>query len=709
MAQENAKHHRIPWKKLGADYLLIACGIAANLIFSWAVSLAGWPIYLDSIGTIFVSFTGGFVPGILTGYITNLLKTIFDPLAVFYCAINVMIAVLAAFLFRREWFRRWRKALLSVPLFALIGGVAGGFLTLMLYGFRFGDGFSGRLAMQIDSALHNTTLSQICADFLLDIPDKLISLVIAMAAFRLFPRRIRDSFRYQAWLQNPLSRENYREAEKFQPIGLSLRTKVVVVLTVSIVTISAVTTGISYFNYHDSTINSQIQMGFGVTRVLISNMDPDRVDEYITLGEAAPGYRESRSAMADVCASSPNIKYVYVYRILEDGCQVVFDPDTPDTPGEAPGAVIPFDDAFSPQLPALLAGREIEPVISNETYGWLLSVYTPVRNSAGETVCYACTDIDMTELWEDECRFLAKSLSLFVGLAMLILAGFLWYAENGVILPINSMAFASSGFAFNSEEERKDGADQLRRLGIRTHDEIENLYHAITKTTDDSVRYIAESQEKNAIITRMQENLIITMADLVESRDQNTGDHIRNTSEYTRIIMDQLLREGHYTDLLTPEFRADVYRSAPLHDIGKIRISDTVLNKPGRLTDEEFAVMKLHTVYGGEVIEKTRSASPDISYLNVAKDLATYHHEWWNGRGYPEGLKGEDIPLSARIMAVADVFDALVSKRCYKDGFSFEKSMSIIREEAGTHFDPLVAQAFINASDEVHRVLESRQ
>jgi HD-GYP domain-containing protein (c-di-GMP phosphodiesterase class II) len=152
-----------------------------------------------------------------------------------------------------------------------------------------------------------------------------------------------------------------------------------------------------------------------------------------------------------------------------------------------------------------------------------------------------------------------------------------------------------------------------------------------------------------------------------------------------------------------------VFRSAPLHDIGKIHIPDAVLNKPGKLTDEEFALMKKHTIYGGDVIEKTRPASANISFLDVAKDLATYHHEWWNGRGYPEGLKGEEIPLSARIMAVADVFDALVSKRCYKPGFGFEKSMEIIREESGTHFDPLVAGAFLNAADEVRKVLEDRE
>ena len=278
-----------------------------------------------------------------------------------------------------------------------------------------------------------------------------------------------------------------------------------------------------------------------------------------------------------------------------------------------------------------------------------------------------------------------------------------------MIMPINSMANVTGSFAFNSEAERAEGAEQIHKLGIGTKDEIENLYEAIMKTTDDSVRYIAESQEKNDIINRMQENLIITMANLVESRDQSTGDHIKNTAEYTRIIMDELKKEGHYTDQLTDEYCADVFRSAPLHDIGKIHIPDAVLNKPGKLTDEEFALMKKHTIYGGDVIEKTRPASANISFLDVAKDLATYHHEWWNGRGYPEGLKGEEIPLSARIMAVADVFDALVSKRCYKPGFGFEKSMEIIREESGTHFDPLVAGAFLNAADEVRKVLEDRE
>lgn len=698
------------WKRLNRYLLLVLGGILVNLVLAQAVRGLALPVYIDSIGTILVSVLGGLVPGVVVGYATNLLKMFFDPESIYYCAINVLIAVLAVLLRQRRWFRSWGKTLLSVPLFALVGGGLGSLLTWVMYGLGFAEDFSGPLARQIYNAgLHSVLLSTMASSTLYDLLDKLISVTAAIGIWRLLPRSFRDRFRYHSWLQNPLSREDYKLAERFRPKGMSLRTKIVLLLSCSILIIAAATTGISYYTFHETLIRDQKETAESVANLMMTKFDPERIDEYLRDGEKAPGYTDSETEMSGIRNSNKKIAYVYVYQIREDGCHVVFDPDTPEMAGSAPGEVVEFDGAFLRYREKLLAGEKIDPVITNGKYGWLLSFYMPVKNSEGQTVCYSCVDINMEELRAEECRFLARILSLFISLAVLILAAFFWYAEQGVILPINSMAAASESFAFNSEEERIEGADQLHSLGIQTNDEIENLYEAIIKTTNDSLNYIAESQEKNKVISRMQENLIVTMADLVESRDQNTGDHIKNTADYTRIIMEELKKEGHYTDQLTDEFCADVYRSAPLHDIGKIRIPDAVLNKPGKLSDEEFAMMKLHTVYGGEVIDKTRPASANISYLDVAKDLATYHHEWWNGRGYPEGLKGEEIPLAARIMAVADVFDALVSKRCYKDGFSFEKSMDIIREESGTHFDPLVAGAFLNASDEVRKVLEKRQ
>ena len=181
---------------------------------------------------------------------------------------------------------------------------------------------------------------------------------------------------------------------------------------------------------------------------------------------------------------------------------------------------------------------------------------------------------------------------------------------------------------------------------------------------------------------------------------------MRKPADYTRIILNQLKKDGAYPEQLTKAFIEDVVQSAPLHDVGKIRISDAILNKPGKLTPEEFEEIKTHTTAGRDILTSAIDtvAEESSGYLNEARNLAWCHHEKWDGTGYPRGLSGEDIPLSARIMAVADVFDALVSRRSYKEPFPFDTSLEIIREGSGTHFDPKVAEAFLRAEAEVRRV-----
>ena len=200
-------------------------------------------------------------------------------------------------------------------------------------------------------------------------------------------------------------------------------------------------------------------------------------------------------------------------------------------------------------------------------------------------------------------------------------------------------------------------------------------------------------------VSGMQSGMITFMAEVVENRDDNTGGHIRRTADYVEQIAKELKRQGAYPDILSDRYMKDMIVAAPLHDIGKIHIPDAVLNKPGRLSDDEFAVMKTHTTAGEELLKRAREELGESGYLNTAVEMAAYHHEWWNGRGYPYGISGEEIPLCARIMAVADVFDALTSKRCYKDAMPVEKAYAIIREESGTHFDPAVAEAFLRQQE----------
>lgn len=215
---------------------------------------------------------------------------------------------------------------------------------------------------------------------------------------------------------------------------------------------------------------------------------------------------------------------------------------------------------------------------------------------------------------------------------------------------------------------------------------------------------IVQGNKRNYLLKKyngMQSHIITTMADIIENRDESTGGHIKRTAKYVEILAKELQKEGKHTDILTNKYISDMVLAAPLHDIGKIHISDTVLNKPGKLTDEEFALMKTHTTAGRELLEKAKGDLGDIRYLNIAIEMAAYHHEWENGRGYPYGVTDKEIPLCAKILAVADVFDALTSKRCYKAAMPFEKACSIIREEKGTHFDEEVVEAFNVSSDKI--------
>ena len=202
-------------------------------------------------------------------------------------------------------------------------------------------------------------------------------------------------------------------------------------------------------------------------------------------------------------------------------------------------------------------------------------------------------------------------------------------------------------------------------------------------------------------ISNMQSGMITFMAEVVENRDDNTGGHIRRTAKYVESIAKELKRQGVYSNILTDRYLSDMVVAAPLHDVGKIHIPDAVLNKPGKLTEEEFEVMKTHTTAGEELLIHAKEELGESGYLNTAVEMAAYHHEWWNGKGYPYGISGEEIPLCARIMAVADVFDALTSKRCYKSAMPLQKAYAIIREESGTHFDPAVVEAFFAAAEDI--------
>ena len=214
------------------------------------------------------------------------------------------------------------------------------------------------------------------------------------------------------------------------------------------------------------------------------------------------------------------------------------------------------------------------------------------------------------------------------------------------------------------------------------------------------------NQENPAVeeLARYHDEMIMGFATLVENKDGSTGGHIKRTTAYVRLLAEELRNRGYYKDVLTKDYLKNLYMAAPMHDIGKIAVPDVILQKPAKLTEEEFEAMKLHTVSGGNIIQETFGHLRNEQYTQMAYQVARFHHEKWNGKGYPEGLKRKEIPLCARIMAIADVFDAVSEKRCYREALPLDKCFEIIQEGSGQDFDPMLVEVFLDIREKVEDV-----
>ncbi|MCL2840557.1 MAG: response regulator [Defluviitaleaceae bacterium] len=229
---------------------------------------------------------------------------------------------------------------------------------------------------------------------------------------------------------------------------------------------------------------------------------------------------------------------------------------------------------------------------------------------------------------------------------------------------------------------------------IKSHLNIDELIRERTQ----------QLQRKTEELQQLQSGIVYVLADMVENRDKTTGGHIERTATYLSLMLNEMMARGLYDSNIDPSSLDMLISSARLHDVGKITISDVVLNKPGKLTDEEFAIMKSHSAQGALIIDQMIERTGNVEFLHNARQFAGTHHERWDGKGYPNGLAGEDIPILGRIMAVVDVYDALVSVRPYKKGFSHEEAVNIIIEGAGTQFDPSMTKLFFELQDKFKAV-----
>jgi len=557
-------------KSIAYTLVLIALGVFINRLFNTIAGELGLPLYLDSIGTMFVAVVGGISPGMFVGFLTNVLGGLSDTSTFYYGTINVLIALIAGMAADRGVFGKFYKVLMLVPFYLLLS-IPCSLLSYVLFECQIADNVAMPAVTMFHDAGLPILLSQILGDFCVELPDKLISLIVTFLLVKLIPLKIR--YRFSIMFGRDAAKRNTDENDR----GSSLRFQVAMLLFLSGLAIVVVAFGISYKTYMEAKV---------------------------------AGY---------------------------------------------PGG-----------------------------------------------------DYNVSELRLETLLYSGKMLSAVLGLLLCIVSLSIVLANRMVVRPLLRMTKEMRRFAYDSDEGRNESVQKIRSLNIHTQNEIEDLYVALLKTVQDVDNYIDMTNEQSKTISDLHINIITTLADIVESRDETTGNHVKRTAEYAAVLARELREEGKYADVITDEYINILTIAAPLHDIGKIKIPDAILNKPGRLSDEEFEIIKTHTLLGGGMLENAEKTMGPTAYLNMAKDISMYHHEWWDGckRGYPERLAGEEIPLSARIMAVADVLDALLSKRPYKDGYPLEKAFEIMVEESGTHFDPAIIDAMLNCRESIVEIMD---
>lgn len=691
--------------------LAVLICIVINFVMSFIAHRFGLSLYLDTIGTVLISSSGGLFPGILTAVASNLMCCLYNPSALYFTVINVFVAMFTAWYVRNNKEPKPSRITVLIVVLGMVSAVSSALIQWAL--------FKGPQDAIIEGMVNSTSMATDTSKFavflvimiVLNLIDKGISVAVAMLGFHFIPERTRTKVYDMGWRQSPLSDDTLRSFKaRNRDIKMSLQLRISLMFAGISLVLVIIVGGIALRLYYTSEKQEKIDNALSAAEFAASIVDADRIDEYMREGQDLPDYRKTQDLLLKIRQNAVGVQYLYVVKIENYGCRFVF--DLPDVEGGSteysPGEFVEFEDAFKPYLADLFAGRQVGPIESKDTWGWLVTIYYPVKNSEGMTACYIGADVSMSYMNDNMRSFVWKVLLIFSGFFILIISYALWTTGVYTYYPITSMAACLDHFAVAGDDQKllDRNVKMIRKLDIKTDDEVEKLYRALCKLTMDQAEQMRNVRRLSDSTAQMQDGLIVTMANMVESRDSDTGAHVQKTSAYVEIIVEGLEKKGYYTEKIDAKFKSDCVRSAPLHDVGKINIPDEVLNKPGKLTDEEYEIMKTHTIAGKEIMENAISTIQGENYLKEARNMAAYHHERWDGKGYPEGLHGEVIPLSARIMAVADVFDALSSPRVYKPAFPFEKSISIIQEGAGTQFDPKCVEVFIDSLPEVKVILK---
>ena len=647
---------------IGKFILICIASLFLNLCGAFIAENFSLPLYLDTAGTIFIAALGGYVPGIAVGFFTNLFKAIFESSEMYYCTVSILVAIITAFLAPKKIFNLFCKVLILITVLT--------FLT-------------GTLDLLIEDFLHSTDFLKAVSEFELNFAtnfqheffDKTLSALLALFLFKMTPTRTKREFLLFGRSQAPLSDELKLAINEKNYLSSSLRTKVLLILMLSSLFVSFSIALISYLLFKDMATEDRIKNVDGMVTVVLSVIDPARIDDYIKYGREAQGYNEIEEKLYAIKNSATDARYLYVYRISEEGCRVVFDLNAATIEGDRAGEIVDFDPGLLPYRDDLIAGRPIPPIITDDSYGYLLTLYKPLYDVNGKCQCYAAVDFSMDPLREYTRAFIVKLLALFAGCFIFIFAIGLTFVENNIILPVNTMAYCARNFSYDSEAERQKNIKSIRSLRIKTGDEIENLYIALIRTTENLLNYLKHLQKARTQVADMQVKVL--EMDEIAHKDVMTGVKNKTAYEEAAALLDKKILSAHAQFCIV---MVDVNFLKRVNDSYGHEYGNEYLINACKLTCGVFGKENVYRIGGDEFVVIIEGEKVSLCKYFVAQFKSEMEHKYLN-----ESLKPWEKVSAAIGMAtyepIHDKNSDEVFKRADKEMYANKLAMKANRTD----------------------------
>lgn len=468
----------------------------------------------------------------------------------------------------------------------------------------------------------------------------------------------------------------------------SLSFRYIIVSFLMCVTIYIITIVGSAFLYSNAIETRYANLCKTVSHVVAGSFDADSVDIWLK-GEHTHSYIQATNKLEELNDNIPYLDSIAIYQMREDGMYTIYNTKSTLLRRDL-GNVVNYDNKWDVYKEEFLAGEKVENIFVNGYDGKVLTYCIPIFDSNGKCAAYACSGISMSTITAERTGFVKSfGMVLFVIIAALYLLIFV-YIKIKIVNPVNRLSL-------NMENPlRRDCVNHMRRLAFNNSYSVSDLQKILRSAAK-------VFEEKIGIDTKnhkYQRDVIRTFASVMGRSDVVSDKYKDHIGAYTRILCEELSKNEKFSQELDTDMIKMLELAAPLHDIGKLCVPDEIIYKPSKLSDEEFNIIKNHVQYGADIIANVKKSMPKAKHLDVAYDIALYHHEHYNGSGYMAQLSGENIPLAARIVAIVDTFDAIVQEKCYRSAISPEKAFEIILQDEG-HFDPDIVKCFVRVKDKI--------